>query len=257
MSVRRSFVIAAAFVSGPLFSGRVLAEESASPVPRSSRQLVLVHSTAWAARTALLERYERSAHGEWKLAGEPNPVNLGRSGLAWGRGLHGAHPSGPVKREGDGRSPAGVFPLSSAFGVASDKLAGFPYLQTRATSYCVEDTRSAFYNQLVDSTEVKRTGWEQWSELRRADGLFDWGVVVQQNEPAQKGAGSCVFLHIWRGLGAPTAGCTSMARERIESLVHWLDEAAKPMLVQLPDPVLEALVSDWQLPKPGNAIEGD
>jgi len=48
-----------------------------------------------------------------------NPRELGRAGLAWGLGLHGNPPfPGPIKREGDGRSPAGAFELSSAFGYA-------------------------------------------------------------------------------------------------------------------------------------------
>jgi L,D-peptidoglycan transpeptidase YkuD (ErfK/YbiS/YcfS/YnhG family) len=142
--------------------------------------------------------------------------------------------------------------LQSAFGV-SDGLPGdahsFPYLHALPTTYCVEDVRSQHYNQIIDASDVTRTSWEKWSELRRSDGLFDWGIVVKQNAPDTiRGAGSCVFLHVWRGQGLPTAGCTAMSRDKIESVLRWLAPDAMPLLVQLPKSVYDTLRSAWALP---------
>lgn len=228
------------------------APSSASPISRSSRQLLLVRAETWTKSYGTLTQYERKPGGAWVAAGEEIPVDLGRNGLAWGRGLHASPESGPFKAEGDRKSPAGVFSLGRAFGTADElppDSRGFPYLATRASSYCVEDVRSSFYNQIIDSREVKRTNWEKWSELRRRDGLFDWGVVVRQNSPdIRKAAGSCVFLHVWRGPRVPTSGCTALPRERIQAILRWLDAAAEPVLVQLPQPAFEALRSAWGLP---------
>lgn len=172
--------------------------------------------------------------------------------MAWGRGVHPPPKSGPLKREGDGKSPAGLFRLEGSFGVAATLPEGardFPYFQSSPTSYCVEDTRSRYYNQIIDSSAVTRTSWEKWSELRRADGLFDWAIVVTQNAPATlAGAGSCVFLHVWRGAGRPTAGCTALSRERLEMIVRWLDRRGAPALVQLPDKVYAEVRTAWGLP---------
>src|SRR3954469_9052152 len=157
-----------------------------SPVPISSGQLLLVRSSSRWAANGTLQRYERDAGSSWRPVGAAVPVNVGRSGMGWGRGLHANSAVGPQKREGDGRSPAGVFRLTQAFGAADALPAesrGFPYLHSLATSYCVEDTRSLYYNQIVDSSQVTASSWEQWSELLRQDGLFNWGVVVQQNAP--------------------------------------------------------------------------
>lgn len=136
------------------------------------------------------------------------------------------------KVEGDGKSPAGAFALERAFGLA-EQLPGdahdFPYVRTAATSYCVEDVRSEHYNEIVDSTEIHRTTWEKWSELKRPDGLFDWALVVSQNDPKPtRGAGSCVFMHVWRAPRAPTAGCTAMPRNSIETLLSWLERRSSP-----------------------------
>jgi hypothetical protein len=107
-------------------------ENPASPVAATVRQLVLVRARSWASSSGLLRRYERAAGGTWRTVGGSVDVNLGRHGLAWGRGLHPASKSGPIKREGDGRSPAGVFALERAFGAAEslpDGSKDFPYLE--------------------------------------------------------------------------------------------------------------------------------
>jgi L,D-peptidoglycan transpeptidase YkuD (ErfK/YbiS/YcfS/YnhG family) len=223
-----------------------------SPIRANSGQLVVVRTSAWWAASGTLQRYERDRESSWRPFGTAIPVNVGRSGLGWGRGLHASVQSGPQKREGDGRSPAGVFRLSSAFGSAEGlppRSAGLPYVKALPSSYCVEDTRSPYYNQIVDALRVTRSSWERWSELRRPDGLFDWAVIVEQNAPdVKKFAGSCVFLHIWRGARRPTSGCTSMPKAELEEVVRWLAATREPLLVQLPEPVFQSVREAWGLP---------
>lgn len=248
-----ALVLAGLLATSRSSNGSVETEpQTASPIPKECRQLVLVRSRSWRTSTGSMERYERDDSLQWRRAGDPAPVNIGRNGMGWGRGLHPGDQTGPVKREGDGRAPAGVFPLALAFGAAEElppEAKGFPYLHTSATTFCVEDVRSKFYNQIIDSSEVKMTSWERWSEMQRADGLFRWGVVVRQNGPDIKtGAGSCVFLHIWRGFRHPTAGCTAMSLEQIKETVQWLDGKAEPLLVQLPEPEYQRLRESWGLP---------
>ncbi|MDQ2643855.1 MAG: hypothetical protein M3020_08585 [Myxococcota bacterium] len=222
------------------------------PVSPANRQAVVVRSSSWRAQSGTLERYARNAEGSWMRVGDSIRVMLGRSGMAWGRGLHVPLREGPRKREGDGKSPAGVFLLERAFGASAALPGGpsdFPYFQTRDSSYCVEDTRSRFYNQIIDSNEVPKSSWQRWSPLRRTDGLFEWGIVVTQNSPEiTKAAGSCVFLHIWRGDHRPTSGCTAMPRDALESVLGWLERKAKPVLVQLPQPTYDEQRAEWALP---------
>lgn len=217
-----------------------------------NRQLAVVRSSSWYAASGILERFARDADGRWVRAGTEVPVSLGRNGMGWGRGVHPPQSAGPVKKEGDGRSPAGVFSLQSAFGIADGLPSGahgFPYRHTSSSTYCVEDVRSDHYNQIIDSNELTRTTWEKWSELRRADGLFDWGIIVRQNASETiRGAGSCVFLHVWRGPRLPTAGCTAMPREAIEELLGWLAPESAPLLVQLPRSTYDRLRAAWALP---------
>jgi D-alanyl-D-alanine dipeptidase len=214
--------------------------------------LLVVQTANWNTSTGTFRRYQSSASSVWELVGEPFPVNVGRNGLAWSQGLHAKPGRGPLKREGDGRSPAGIFDLDHAFGYSADPpegARGFPYLPIDRDTVCVEDVRSKDYNRILDVADSTGTGWERRSVMLRPDGLFRWGVVVSQNTPAvQPGSGSCVFLHVWKGPGRPTAGCTAMSADRIEEIVRWLDPDGNPSLVQLPEAEYSELRESLQLP---------
>jgi D-alanyl-D-alanine dipeptidase len=174
---------------------------------------------------------------------------LGKGGLAWGRGLHGEPPGEPSKREGDGRAPAGAFTLGPAFGKAAAAPAGahLPYLTATETLECVDDGKSRHYNELLDAKGGR--DWTSSEQMLRKDALYDLGFVVLHNtSPAVPGAGSCIFVHVWRGPGQPTVGCTSMARSSLDEVVAWLDPAAAPVLVQLPDAEYARLREPWGLP---------
>jgi len=84
-----------------------------------SSQMVVVTTKKWIATEGVLRRFERKER-DWQQVGPSVPVVVGRSGLGWGRGLTNFPPSAfPHKREGDGRSPAGIFRLTYAFGYAA------------------------------------------------------------------------------------------------------------------------------------------
>ena len=218
-----------------------------------SRQLILGATSGWNAIDGEMRLYERdSVNDPWKTVGEKIPIVVGRNGMAWGRGLHGdAIGEGPVKQEGDGRTPAGVFSLSSAFGYAPSDLAGemkAPYVQAIATLECVDDPQSAHYNRIVDRAGVENPDWKSSERMRRDDDQYRWGVVVDHNAQGAPGCGSCVFLHIWEAPGKGTSGCAAMNSSSMEDVLRWLDATKRPVLVQLPQAEFERLRTAWGLP---------
>jgi L,D-peptidoglycan transpeptidase YkuD (ErfK/YbiS/YcfS/YnhG family) len=200
----------------------------------ASQQLLLVVSDDFNATTAQLSRY--ALHEDvYVRQGEDIPVNLGRNGLGWGVGEKGfAHPpSDPVKREGDGRAPAGIFPLTSLFGYATKlSKSTLPYQQATKKLICVDDIASDDYNKIVMLSDANPP--ESFERMRREDGLYEIGLVVGHNRERLRGRGSCIFLHIQKDIGSPTAGCTTMAKEALAELVAWLDADKRPLLVQIP-----------------------
>jgi len=144
----------------------------------------------------------------------------------------------PVKREGDGKAPAGIFRLASMFGYAPQPPAGWrmPYVSLTPSSECVDDSKSKFYNRVIDRAIVS-SDWNSSEQMLRTDKRYRWGIVVSHNaNPAIPGRGSCIFMHIWGGPGEATVGCTAMQREQIESVLSWLDRTRLPLLIQLPSP---------------------
>jgi len=223
------------------------------PVPVNTRQLVLSTSAGWDATRARVQAYERSTpRAPWTPVGPAVEAALGRAGLAWGRGRHGPVADGPQKQEGDGRSPAGVFDLRLVTGYDAKAPAGtrLPYRAATPTLRCVDDARSRFYNQLVDESEVTKD-WASAEDMRRTDELYRLVVWVGHNDaPVAPQGGSCIFLHLRSSPESVTAGCTALDREAMDRLLAWLDPAAHPVLVQLPESEHRARAAAWDLPEP-------
>ena len=223
------------------------------PLPAASRQLLLCLAPGQDTPRGRLQRFTRLPAGGWVADGAMVPVMLGRSGLAWGRGLHPVMP-GRQKCEGDGCSPAGVFAITALFGEAEPgspfaHAAKLPYLRATAGLKCIDDARSAHYNRIVDQSRVAEPDWASCEDMRRDDQRYAVGAVVAHNlAPSVPGAGSCIFLHVWEREGRPTAGCTAMALADMMKIAGWLDGAASPLLAQLSQADHGRLCDGWELP---------
>lgn len=245
-------------------------EASLTPLwTQNAQQLLLIVAPQWTSVSAQLQRYQRvDAHSRWEPVGTPMPVVLGRKGLGWGRGLFAASDTnGDARHEGDERSPAGIFALGTAFGLDSPAQAQaelglkMPYLPLSDSIRCIGDAQSQHYNELVDITQVARD-WphpnaneDMRRDAIRDEGAYHWGIFVKHNVPdnppgmqRDRVSGSCIFMHIWKGPGIGTSGCTAMARSNLETLLRWLDAAQHPLLVQLSRADYRRLQRRWQLP---------
>jgi D-alanyl-D-alanine dipeptidase len=234
----------------------------ANDVAAQSTQMIVVTTADWDAVDGRLQRYERaSTRDAWQPVGDSIAIVVGRHGLGWGAGVAAVaadrRSDDPVKREGDGRSPAGVFQLGGTFGYAQNPLSGsngMLYVDLTPSVECVDDTASKYYNRIVDRATVT-PDWKSSEHMRDTGEAYRWGIVVDYNGIAStpskqtvRGRGSCIFLHIWQGAGHGTAGCTAMAPQEIELLLRWLDPRYKPLLVQLPAREYARVMKQWKLP---------
>ena len=238
----------------------LLAACTSTAAPRAqpwdnAQQLVVVTTADWNAPTGTLRAFEREGEG-WRETTPAFTVNVGRSGSGWGLGLHAARDqdAGPLKREGDGRAPAGVFAIGPAFGYAPRLSTGLDYKPMQANDWCIDVPDSPLYNRIVDRSLAKAPGLDRASEPMRRDlqakpdDLYEVGFVIEHNAQATPQGGSCIFAHVQRAPAAPTAGCTSMPEDALRGLLGWLRADAHPAFVLLPQAEYARLRTAWKLP---------
>lgn len=226
---------------------------TAKPVlTAATTQLVSGIVSDWTSTKVELRLWQRDAAG-WHAVGDPWPAVVGYNGTAWGAGLHGdGSPSGrggPIKREGDGKSPAGVFAIDAAYGYAAQPPPGtqMPYTPLDDGWRCVDDPASQHYATVLDQRTVS-VDWKSAEEMRRNDPLYTWVLNVAHNTRHRPGAGSCIFLHVWEDPDGKTLGCTAMAEPELSRLLARLDPQRAPVFVLLPRGEYDALASAWGLP---------
>lgn len=216
----------------------------------NSRQLVLVIIPDWNADHGRLRTYTREG-GQWRAANTTQAVTIGHAGAAWGLGLNATHGDGPIKHEGDGRSAAGVFRVGDAFGYDSRADTGLAYRAMQASDYCIDVDGSPSYNRIVDANTVDAKGSTE--PMRRdlhlnGDQRYRLGFVIEHNAAGQRGAGSCIFAHLWQSPNDTTTGCTAMSDASMETLLAWLKREDAPIFVLLPQSEYARLQAQWNLP---------
>ncbi|HEX8446773.1 MAG TPA: L,D-transpeptidase family protein [Sphingomonas sp.] len=133
------------------------------------------------------------------------------------------------KREGDGRTPLGIWPVRAVL-LRRDRVtvpAGLrlPWRWIDPADGWSDDVRDAAYNRPV--RHPHRFSAER---LWRADGLYDVIVVLGHNDaPPVPGLGSAIFLHCRDG-DRPTEGCVAVERA---ALLAMLVEMAAEELVEI------------------------
>ena len=178
-------------------------------------QAVVVTAERYGTTTATFTAYQREGDG-WRRAFGPWPANLGTRGLA---------PPGE-KREGDGRTPSGVYGFDFFFGVAPDPGVKFPYRRVTDRIVWDDDPASPLYNTWVD-LDRQQAGAEP--EPMFVSPAYDHGAVIDYNTDRTPGLGSAIFLHVSKG--GPTAGCVSLPAGQLVEVLRWLDPTRNPRIV--------------------------
>jgi L,D-peptidoglycan transpeptidase YkuD (ErfK/YbiS/YcfS/YnhG family) len=157
--------------------------------------------------------------GRLALAHGVRRVALGRCGIA------------AMKREGDGATPLGRFPVRQVLYRAGR----MPRPRTRLPIHAIhegegwcEDPADRNYNRLV-KLSPKSTA----DHLIRIDHLYDLVVVLGYNDrPRVRGRGSAIFLHLARPNYSPTAGCIALSRHDLLMLLTQLRRGSAIVVTQ-------------------------
>ena len=157
-----------------------------------------------------------STTGTLEVNGKSFKCTLGRSGIALVID----------KKEGDGKTPVGIFPLRQLI-YRADRVAkpvtGLPVeVLTVETGWC-EDSSHPDYNKkiVLPHTSVH-------DRMMRDDHLYDYVVVIGYNDTSPvSGKGSAIFMHLARPDFRPTAGCVGLSAADMLEVLKSCDKSSK------------------------------
>ncbi|HVX48851.1 MAG TPA: L,D-transpeptidase family protein [Chitinophagaceae bacterium] len=243
--------LALAFAVFVIFFSAGAAPRRQSSDTLAAGQIIVVLSTGWDSSRATLYAFNNTG-SNWRLQFS-NPVFVGAKGMGVGNGIVALSiKDAPVKKEGDLKAPAGIFKIGDAFGYAPPARASWikgRYIQATDTVFCVDDPTSIYYNNIISADTAAKHDWRSFEYMRRKDDDYKWGLFVAHNYPAtEAGNGSCIFIHIGAGDDFATEGCTAMKENYMLSLLHWVDAAQHPLLVQMPATAYPAIAQQFGLP---------
>ncbi len=157
---------------------------------------------------------------KWQVVFPQMMAVVGRSGIA----------ANGEKREGDGRTPLGVFLIKTAFGYAPTVDTKLSYRQSGIDDVWIDDVHSKNYNRWCNIKDLD--GARSFERMKREDDLYKAGLVIEYNTaPVVAGLGSAIFLHIWRSFDKSTSGCVALSEKNVLKLLKWLDMSHNPVIV--------------------------
>ena len=150
-------------------------------------------------------REGEKTEGVWKLVFETE-VAIGKNGLG-------------KTKEGDGKTPIGVFRFTKAFGILDNPGSKMEYIQVDERHYWVDDSASSYYNQFVNAEDVEKD-WESAEHICEYGESYHYVLATSYNSECVPGAGSAVFLHCTSVESNATAGCIAIPEVYMKRLIR-------------------------------------
>lgn len=200
-----------------VFLSRILDEKFRKNVilQQKAKQRIIVTSTAKTTATVQLQQLEGT---KWKNVYQSYKAVIGKNGVG-------------KTKEGDGKTPTGMFELGTAFGwgptIAN---LNYPFKKSTSHDYWVDDATSNDYNQWVNFSGNPNTKWKSFEKMTHP--LYKYGVVVRYNDdPVVSGKGSAIFLHLKNSSTKYTLGCIALNEKDLTTILKWLNKDKNPIII--------------------------
>lgn len=158
--------------------------------------------------TAYVSMHEKDAAGNWKLI-VTTPGYIGRLGMG-------------KTKEGDARTPKGVFHFTKAFGIADDPgCKGFEYLKVTDDLYWSGDSREGYhYNEMVSIRDYPDLDKENSEHIVDYNVHYQYCMNISYNEAGVPGEGSAIFLHCLGPNKPFTGGCVAIPENQMAEVLR-------------------------------------
>jgi L,D-peptidoglycan transpeptidase YkuD (ErfK/YbiS/YcfS/YnhG family) len=190
-----------------------------SSLPANCEQLIVTAVLDRESHPAQVSAFEKRGD-QWLKVYGPFSAVVGRKGIT------------DQKKEGDERTPEGVYPLLKVFGLEKHRVQHMPFVSIHEHLEAVDDPLSRYYNQIVDRRSISMLDWQSSEKMQELGRFYEIGAVIGYNtEDTLPGKGSCIFLHVYDSLKRGTAGCTAVSLDELKQLVNWLNQDLSPHIL--------------------------
>ena len=179
-------------------------------IPADSQVLITLAGSR-ASDTGELNVYTKGDDGAWKTVYAGIRAKYGMNGLY-------------KEKEGDSKTPVGVFKMNTPFGIA-DSVEGFPdnYIKVDPDMYWNGDSASDRYNKLVNVKEYTAFDRSASEHLINYSGYYDYCIDTGYNYEGTPYRGSAIFLHCVIN-DEHTHGCIAIPKEYMTEIMKLYSE---------------------------------
>ncbi len=180
-------------------------------------QLLVVYNEKPESFTTVFVALEKKDN-KWVVKQSPIEAGIGKNGFAFP----------DEKREGDGKSPTGIFKIGKLFSYEKQLNTLLENQQTTKDDKWIDDVNSVDYNKHVSGvTEAK-----SYENLLLNNDVYKYCTVIEYNtNPVIKGKGSAIFFHLALKPASFTAGCVAINEEYMKLMVNWLNPKQNPTII--------------------------
>ncbi|MBO5577191.1 MAG: L,D-transpeptidase family protein [Ruminococcus sp.] len=177
----------------------------------NAEQVFVVAAFSEDATDAWVSLHEKQADGTWHMV-MTTPGFIGKNGLG-------------KTKEGDAKTPKGVFHFNRAFGIADDPGSKIPYVKADDNTYWSGDLREGFrYNELVNTKDLPDLDVNECEHITDYIYHYQYCLNISYNEKGTPGLGSGIFLHCFGPAKPFSAGCVAIPEEQMKYTMQNVDE---------------------------------
>ena len=180
---------------------------------KDAQQMLIVSAFSNEATDAWISLHEKQDDGTWHMV-MTTPGFIGKNGLG-------------KTKEGDAKTPTGVFHFNRAFGIADDPGCAIPYVKVDENHYWSGDPREGFhYNELVSLKDLPDLDVASGDSEHIIDYIYHYQYClnISYNEEGTPGLGSAIFLHCFAPAKPFTGGCVSIPQDYMKFVMQRVNE---------------------------------
>ena len=173
------------------------------PAAKTNTQMVVVGTNK--AQGAWVSMHEKDENGVWQMI-MTTPAVIGKNGIN-------------KTKEGDSKTPVGVYRFNKAFGIADNPGTKLSYTKVDENIYWSGDVKYK-YNQMVDIRDYPMLNKKDSEHIAEYNTYYDYCLNISYNEEGTPGKGSAIFMHCFGTHKPYTGGCIALPKDKMRFVMQ-------------------------------------